>query len=83
MSEQLRTSAHLRLASNLRQLRAERGLSQEQLAIRADIARGYYGALERGEHSPSLGTLVKLAQALDTQLSRVVEGIPAEAGSDS
>lgn len=48
----------------VRQLRAERRWSQEQLAARADLNRSYVGEVERGLVAPSLLTLHKLAQAL-------------------
>lgn len=66
-------AAHLQLGRNLRRLRADRGLSQEQLAAAAELTRGYYGALERGEHSPSFASLLKLARALNTDVSEIVE----------
>jgi len=52
------------LAKNLRRLRSERGLSQEQLALEAEIDRGYVGHLERENYSASLDILEKLASAL-------------------
>ena len=38
----------------LRQLRRERGFTQEEVALRADITPSYYGQLERGTANPSL-----------------------------
>lgn len=52
------------LARNLRRLRNERGLSQEQLAFESDVDRGYVGHLEREKYSASLDILEKLASAL-------------------
>jgi transcriptional regulator with XRE-family HTH domain len=57
----------------LRQLREERGLSQEQLAERADLNRSYLGEVERGHAIPSLITLSKLAGALEIRLSSFIE----------
>lgn len=57
----------------LRQLREERGLSQEQLAERADLNRSYLGEVERGHAIPSLITLAKLAGALEIRLSSFIE----------
>ncbi len=56
----------------LRQLREERGLSQEQLAERADLNRSYLGEVERGRAVPSIVTVSKLAGALDIQLSSMI-----------
>jgi len=49
---------------NLRYWRNERGLSQEALALRADIDRTYVSALERGVYSASIDTIAKLAKVL-------------------
>lgn len=56
----------------LRQLREERGWSQEQLAERADLNRSYLGEVERGHAIPSLLTLSKLATALEIRLSSFI-----------
>ncbi len=53
------------VAKNLRQLRAVRALSQEELADRAGINRNYVGMLEREEHAASIDMLEKLALALE------------------
>lgn len=54
-------------ASNLKRIRAKRGLSQEALADRAGIDRTYVGALEKGNYSASLDVIEKLALALDVR----------------
>ena len=48
----------------LRQARAGRSLSQDELAFRAGYHRTYIGQLERGEKSPSLRTIYNLAKTL-------------------
>jgi len=52
------------VARNLRRLRNARGLSQEELADRADINRNYVGMLERSEHAATVDMLEKLADVL-------------------
>jgi len=56
----------------LRQLREERGWSQEQLAERSDLNRSYLGEVERGRAVPSLITVSKLASALEIRLSSMI-----------
>jgi transcriptional regulator with XRE-family HTH domain len=63
-----------RFASNLRARRAAAGLSQEELASRADINRTQISLFEGGHRLPRLDTLVKLAGALDTTLDDMVDG---------
>ena len=52
------------LGTTLRQLREQRGWSQEKLAEKADLNRSYVGELERGQALASLLTLEKLACAV-------------------
>ena len=51
---------------NLRKLREMRDITQEQLAEMADIARTMVGRYETTDQLPSLDTLMRLADALDT-----------------
>lgn len=44
----------------LRQLRQERGFTQEEVALRAEITTSYYGQLERGTANPTIGMLEKI-----------------------
>ena len=55
------------VARNLRRLRHERGLSQEELADRACVDRTYISSLEREQYAASIDMLAKLATALDVQ----------------
>lgn len=61
----------------LRQLRLAQDLSQEALAHACDRHRTYISLLERGKHSPSIGTLFRLADALSTQPSDILHRVEA------
>lgn len=56
------------LAANLRLLRRRQGLTQEELAYRADIDRTYVSALERGVYAATIDVIERLARALDVQV---------------
>lgn len=64
-----------RFGQNLRRIREDRGLSQEALAEHADIHRTEAGLLERGGREPEMGTMLKLAAALEVPLDEFVKGI--------
>jgi transcriptional regulator with XRE-family HTH domain len=64
-----RSAAHVAYGDALRQLRSQRGFSQEGLAHRAGLDRTYVSGIERGERNPSLANLLKIAAALDVELS--------------
>jgi transcriptional regulator with XRE-family HTH domain len=51
-------------AANLRRLRHERGLSQDDLAFEAEVSRSYLSQLEKGSFYASLKIIGRLAQAL-------------------
>jgi transcriptional regulator with XRE-family HTH domain len=66
-----RSSAHLAWGLAVRGIRNERGLSQERLAQLADLDRTYVSGVERGERNPSLTTFLRLATALEIQVSEI------------
>ena len=63
------------LGEILRQLRKERGLSQEELALGSGYHRTYISLLERGQKNPSLRTIFELAKALEVAPSEIVERV--------
>jgi transcriptional regulator with XRE-family HTH domain len=52
----------------VRELRTEQGVSQEELASRADLHRNYVGSVERGERDIGISALGRLAAALSVSL---------------
>ncbi|MER2535181.1 MAG: helix-turn-helix transcriptional regulator [Rhizobiaceae bacterium] len=60
-------------AQNLRAQRQAKGLSQEELAHRADIDRTYISSLERGVYAASIDVVERLAQALGIQAADLLQ----------
>jgi transcriptional regulator with XRE-family HTH domain len=60
----------------LRELRLERGVSQEKLAEMAGLHRNYVGTLERGQQSASLDAICKLARALKVRPAELLANLP-------
>src|SRR5882724_8371580 len=56
----------------LREQRNARGISQEALALSADVDRTFVSQMERGIRQPTLTTLCKLSEALEIQPSTLV-----------
>ncbi|MCB5190410.1 helix-turn-helix domain-containing protein [Methylobacillus arboreus] len=64
-----------RLGSRLVQLRKRMGISQEELAYRAEVDRTYISQMERGVCNPSLLVLVKVAAVLGVTLVDCFQGV--------
>ena len=64
------------LGKQVREVRKQKGFSQETLAFRADIDRSYMGSIERGERNVSFLTLVKIADCLNCSVSDFTNRIP-------
>ncbi len=59
------------LGNRIRYLRLKHNLSQEQLALRADITTAYLGQIERDEKNPTVKLIEKIANALNMSLSEL------------
>lgn len=62
----------------LREIRTSRGLTQEELAYRANMSVPYLSDIERGKSSPSLAMLVDLAEALEMHPSDLLKDIEVQ-----
>jgi len=61
------------LGMRIRRLREKRGLTQESLAEKTKLSRGFIARLEMGRHDPSLTTLTRLAKALKVRVSELLD----------
>ncbi|MBQ0041724.1 MAG: cupin domain-containing protein [Lachnospiraceae bacterium] len=58
----------MNIGNKIKQLRMQLGLTQEELADRAELSKGFISQLERDLTSPSIATLVDILQCLGTDL---------------
>ncbi len=65
------------MGAELRKLRERAGLTQEQLSFRADLSRPYVSQLERDLKSPTVDTLFRICDALDTSAADLVKRVDA------
>ncbi|MDZ7803502.1 helix-turn-helix transcriptional regulator [Thiohalophilus sp.] len=61
------------LARRVRELRREKGWSQEDLAVASNLHRTYIGTVERAEQSITVDSIEKLATALDVPVAKLFE----------
>ncbi len=57
------------LGAKIRQMRNQKGLTQEELADRCELTKGYISQLENNLNSPSIATLTDILNALGSNLS--------------
>lgn len=65
------------LGQEIRRLRENKGLSQEEFAGLAGIDRAYYGGIERGERNVAALNLIKIAEALDVEVGELFPPLSA------
>lgn len=71
------------VGGNVRRLRIERGLTQEQVAFDAKIDLTYEGGIERGKRNPSLLVMVRIAEVLRVHPSELLVGTDKLFGQQS
>lgn len=70
-----KTAPEALFGKEVARLRKVLGISQEELAFRAEVHRTYVSQLERGLKSPTLNMILKLSRALKASASRLVATI--------
>jgi transcriptional regulator with XRE-family HTH domain len=73
LSEQKELELIKKIGYRIRELRLERQLSQFQLNIDANLSKNQIGRIERAEHIPNIITLYKISEALDVNISEIVD----------
>lgn len=63
---------HVAFGVALRKMRLAAGMSQEQLGLESGVQRNFISLIETGQNQPTIGTVFRLAAALDTKASKLV-----------
>ncbi len=69
----MKKKVHALIAKNLRELRHEKGISQENLSFALETNDKFIGHIERGERRISLQKLIELAEYFDVPMGRFFE----------
>jgi transcriptional regulator with XRE-family HTH domain len=68
------------LAEAIRQLRARRGMTQEEVAYEAGLTISSYREIEKGRTNPAWTTLQRIASALGVSMGELVDATERAAG---
>lgn len=64
-----------KVGANIRRIRQANNMSQEALALKAEVDRSYLGGVERGERNISVLNLKKIADALEVQTGKLLSDL--------
>ena len=62
------SSIHSKFGENIKRLRREHNMSQEELADKINVDRSYMGFIERGERNPSLEKIIRISKTLNVTI---------------
>ncbi|MDA2937395.1 helix-turn-helix domain-containing protein, partial [Acidobacteria bacterium AH-259-A15] len=68
------------IGQRIKEARTQRKVSQERLAEISNLSATYIGRLERGEKTPSLETLIVLAQSMDVSVFDLLVDLETKRG---
>ena len=63
------------VGQRIKEIRSVQGLSQEKLALKAEIDRTYLAGVEQGKRNPSLKSLEKIVTALEVDFEEFFKGM--------
>lgn len=73
LSRNRQNPALLNLGKAIRRIRTAKQISQEELALLAELDRSYVGRVERGDNNAAILTLTKLARALGVTVAKLMQ----------
>ncbi len=73
LSRNRQDPALVALGEAIRRVRLSKDISQEKLALLAEVDRSYVGRVERGDNNVAVLTLARLASALDMSIAKLMK----------
>lgn len=73
LSRNRQDPALIALGDAIRRVRLSMGISQEKLALLAEVDRSYVGRVERGDNNVAVLTLARLAHALGISIAKLMQ----------
>ena len=74
----MKEACSMDIGEKLRQLRLQRGLTQEEMADRCELSKGFISQVERNLASPSIATLTDMLECLGSSLPAFFAEKPVE-----
>ena len=68
----------MRIGEKIKRMRLRLGLTQEELASRTELSKGFISQLEREQTSPSIATLMDIVEALGSDIGSFFNEAPPE-----
>ena len=65
----------IKIGKRIKEIRKQRGFSQEAFAAEAELGRTYFGRIERGEQNMSIQNLIQIAITLQVEVSELIPSI--------
>ncbi len=72
----MKSNALIELGNRIKMYRNARGLSQSQLSDKCKLHRTYLSMVERGEKNLTITSLIKIATALNVELTDLLKNLP-------
>lgn len=73
LSKNRQDPALVALGKAIRRIRLSKNISQEKLALLAEVDRSYVGRVERGDNNVAILTLARLASALNISIAQLMK----------
>ncbi len=75
MGDYMNENIQIKIGQRIKELRNQRGISQEKFALSIEMDRTYLASVEAGKRNISITNLYKIATGLNISLSELFSGL--------